>query len=167
MLAFIFVLDVDTTGIVVQGNGHSTSSGNAGGKRRKDPKISSLSNYNSTSRGNAGGKRRKDPKISSLLNYDSTSSRNAGGKRRKDPKISPLLPSLTNLRVERLMTLVVTSEHILQRCPLLQSGSKTKCVANSCPTTHQTLRQQGGTGEDGHSHLVDWTLSVAATEKKK
>ena len=32
--------------------------------------------------------------------------------------------------------------------------------------THQTVRQQGGTGEDGHIHLADWTLSVAAIEKK-
>ena len=28
--------------------------------------------------------------------------------------------------------------------------------------THQTLLQQGGTGEDGHVHLADWTLSVVA-----
>ena len=26
---------------------------------------------------------------------------------------------------------------------------------------HQTLGQQGGTGEDGHVHLADWTLSVS------
>ena len=32
--------------------------------------------------------------------------------------------------------------------------------------THQTLGQQGGTGEDSHVHLADWTLSVAAIEKK-
>ena len=46
--------------------------------------------------------------------------------------------------------------------------SKTKCVANSSPATHQTPRQEGGTEEDGHgySHLADWTLSVAAIEKK-
>ena len=31
---------------------------------------------------------------------------------------------------------------------------------------NQTLRQQGGTREDGHVHLADWTLSVAAIEKK-
>ena len=119
MLAFIYVLDVDTSCIVVEGYGHSTSSGNAGGKRRTDPKISSL------------------------------------------------LPSLTNVCIERLKILVLTSEHILQRCPLLQSGSKTKCVANSCPATHQTLQQQGGTGEDGHIHLAGWTLSVAAIEKNR
>ena len=40
-------------------------------------------------------------------------------------------------------------------------------MASSSPATHQTLGQQGGTGEDGHSHLVDWTLSVAAIWKKK
>ena len=32
---------------------------------------------------------------------------------------------------------------------------------------HQTLRQQGGTGEDGHIRLADWTFSVAEIEKKK
>ena len=26
--------------------------------------------------------------------------------------------------------------------------------------THQILGQQGGTGEDGHIHLADWTLSL-------
>ena len=35
------------------------------------------------------------------------------------------------------------------------------------PATHQTLQQQGGTGEDGYIHLADRTLSVAAIEKKK
>ena len=34
-------------------------------------------------------------------------------------------------------------------------------------TPHQTLQQQGGTGEDSYIHLPDWTLSVAAIEKKK
>ena len=38
---------------------------------------------------------------------------------------------------------------------------------HSSPVTHQTRRQQGGTGEDGYSHLADWTLGVAAIEKKK
>ena len=33
--------------------------------------------------------------------------------------------------------------------------------------THRTLRQQGGTREDSYIHLADWTLSVAAIEKKK
>ena len=32
---------------------------------------------------------------------------------------------------------------------------------------HQTQRQQGGTGEDGHVHLADWTFNVAPIEKKK
>ena len=35
------------------------------------------------------------------------------------------------------------------------ADSKNKCVANSSPATHQTLRQQGVTGEDGHIHLAD------------
>ena len=47
------------------------------------------------------------------------------------------------------------------------ADSKNKRVANSSPVTHQTVRQQGGTGEDSHIHLADWTLSVAAIEKKK
>ena len=40
-------------------------------------------------------------------------------------------------------------------------------MANNSAVTHQTPRQQGGTGEDSHIHLADWTLSVAAIEKKK
>ena len=44
--------------------------------------------------------------------------------------------------------------------------SKRKRVANGSPVTHQTPRQQGGTGEDGHIHLADWTLSVVAIEMK-
>ena len=47
------------------------------------------------------------------------------------------------------------------------ADNKNKCVANGSPVTHQTLRQKGGTGEDGYTHLADWTLSVAAIEKKK
>ena len=47
------------------------------------------------------------------------------------------------------------------------AGSKTKCMANRSPATHQTLRQKAGTGEDGHIHLADWTFSVAVIEKKK
>ena len=50
-----------------------------------------------------------------------------------------------------------TAKHILQRCPL-SADSKTKCVANGSPATHQTLGQQGGTGEDGYIHLAEWTL---------
>ena len=42
-----------------------------------------------------------------------------------------------------------------------------KCVANGSPVTHQTLRQQGETGEDSYIHLADWTLSVATIKKKK
>ena len=46
------------------------------------------------------------------------------------------------------------------------ADSKTTRVANNSPATHQTLWQQERTGEDSHIHLADWTLSVAATEKK-
>ena len=47
------------------------------------------------------------------------------------------------------------------------ADSKNKCVANGSPATHQSVRQQGGPGEDGHIHPADWTLSVTAIEKKK
>ena len=47
------------------------------------------------------------------------------------------------------------------------ADSKNKRVANGSPVTHQTLRQRGGTGDDGHIHPADWTLGVAAIEKKK
>ena len=47
------------------------------------------------------------------------------------------------------------------------ADSKNKRVANGSPVTHQTLRQQGGTGEDSYTHLADCTLSVAVIEKKK
>ena len=47
------------------------------------------------------------------------------------------------------------------------ADSKSKRVANGSPATHQTLQQQGGTGEDDYIHLADWTLNVAAIEKKK
>ena len=40
-------------------------------------------------------------------------------------------------------------------------------MANSSPATHQTLRQQGGTGEDGQFHLADWTFNAAAIVKNK
>ena len=33
--------------------------------------------------------------------------------------------------------------------------------------THQLLRQQWGTGEDGHIQLAGWTLSVVAVDKKE
>ena len=60
-----------------------------------------------------------------------------------------------------------TAEHNYTAEMPASADSKNKCVANSSPATHQTLRQQGGTGEDGHIYLADWTLSVAAIEKKK
>ena len=47
------------------------------------------------------------------------------------------------------------------------ADSKNKWVANSSPVTHQTLRQQGGTQEESCIHLADWTLRLAAIEKKK
>ena len=56
---------------------------------------------------------------------------------------------------------------ILPRCPLLQTARQKCGQQQSSYITHQTLRQQGGTGEDSHIHLADWTLSVAAIEKKK
>ena len=40
-------------------------------------------------------------------------------------------------------------------------------MANGSPATHQTLRQQEGTGEDSYIHLADWTVSVAEFGKKK
>ena len=46
------------------------------------------------------------------------------------------------------------------------ADSKNKRVANSSPATRQTIRQQGGTGEDSYIHLADWTRSVAEIEKK-
>ena len=55
--------------------------------------------------------------------------------------------------------------NLMKECFRL-TDSKTKCVANSSPVTHQTLRQQGGTGEDGHIYLADQTVSVAVIEKK-
>ena len=57
-----------------------------------------------------------------------------------------------------------TVEHAAEKSA--SAESKTKHVANSSPATHQTLRQKGGAGEDGHVHLTDRTLSVVATDKK-
>ena len=57
-----------------------------------------------------------------------------------------------------------TAEHILQRCPLLQTASTNVWPKAVYAATHQTLRQQGGTGEDSHIHLADCTLSVAAID---
>ena len=62
---------------------------------------------------------------------------------------------------------LTVGHNILQRCPLLQTGRLNKYVVNSSPVTHQTLRQKGGSGEDSHIHLADWTFSVAVIEKKK
>jgi len=42
--------------------------------------------------------------------------------------------------------------------------SKTKSVADASYTPNST--QQGGTAEDGHIHLTDWTVCVAAIGKK-
>ena len=60
-----------------------------------------------------------------------------------------------------------TAEHILQRCPLLQTTRQTVWPTAVQLHTHQTLQQQGETGEDGHIHLADWTFSVAAMETKE
>lgn len=50
-------------------------------------------------------------------------------------------------------------------------GQQDKIYSRQSPAiyiyTQQTLRQRGGTGKDGHSHIVDWTLSVAAIVNKK
>ena len=46
-------------------------------------------------------------------------------------------------------------------------GAQNKYVANGSPATHQTVRQQGGTGEDSYIHLADRTLGVAAIKKKE
>ena len=47
------------------------------------------------------------------------------------------------------------------------ADSKNRCVANGSPATHQTLRQQGGTGEDSHSHLADWTQCCSDQEEEE
>ena len=59
-----------------------------------------------------------------------------------------------------------TAEHILQWCLFLQTARTNACPIAFQPYTHQTLRQQGGTGEGSYIHLADWTLSVATIEKK-
>ena len=40
-------------------------------------------------------------------------------------------------------------------------------MTSSDQATHQTLRQQGRTEENGYTHLADRTFSVAPIEKKK
>ena len=45
-----------------------------------------------------------------------------------------------------------TAEHILQSCPLLQTASTNVWPKAVYAATHQTLRQQGGTGEDSYIH---------------
>ena len=47
------------------------------------------------------------------------------------------------------------------------ADNKKKYVANSSPARHQTVRDQGGSREEGHIHLTDRTLSAAAAKKKK
>ena len=58
-----------------------------------------------------------------------------------------------------------TAEHsaVMPTC----ADGTTKCVANSSPSAHQPLRQQRGTGEDGHVHFAHWTLTAAAIEQKE
>lgn len=43
-----------------------------------------------------------------------------------------------------------------------------RCVANNSPAAHRTRRQQGGTGEYGHTPLTlaDWNLAAAAIEEE-
>ena len=56
------------------------------------------------------------------------------------------------------------AERILQICPLLQ-----KARHNVWPTAvqqHTKLWQQGGTREEGHIHLADWSLSVLRRSKR-
>ena len=45
--------------------------------------------------------------------------------------------------------------------------TKQKCVHNSSPATHQTLWQQGGTGEDGHIYLSRWTVRVSGNREEE
>ena len=47
------------------------------------------------------------------------------------------------------------------------ADSKNNCVANGSPVTHQTLRQQGGTGEDSYIHLADWTRCYSDREEEE
>ena len=76
-------------------------------------------------------------------------------------KIKPAPPPTCNCGLEDQ-----TAKHILQRCLFLQTARTNVCPIAFQPYTHQTLRQQGGTGEDSYIHLADWTLSVTTIEKK-
>lgn len=49
----------------------------------------------------------------------------------------------------------------------LQQTARQIVRLNSSLAAHQTLWQQGGTEEDSHSHLADWTVSEAAIKGKK
>ena len=69
-----------------------------------------------------------------------------------------------------------TAEHILQRCPLLHTARTWQMCGHGSPAALNTLkpwpalRQQGGTWRrqlSTFTTLADWTLSVAAIEKKK
>ena len=59
-----------------------------------------------------------------------------------------------------------TSRTCTAETPLQQTARQIVRL-NSSLATHQTLRQQGGTEEDSHSHLADWTLNEAAIKRKK
>ena len=59
-----------------------------------------------------------------------------------------------------------TAQHTLHAEMPASADSENKRVANGSPATHQTVRQQGATGEDSYVRLADWTLSVAEIEKK-
>ena len=75
--------------------------------------------------------------------------------RLKKPAIMRYTPSPRRLPISNLQLLVEDDREMSA-----SADSKTKCVSNSCPVTHQTLRQQGETGEDGHIHLADWEPEV-------
>ena len=59
--------------------------------------------------------------------------------------------------------------HVVQRCSLLQTARTNKWLTAVQLYTHQTLRQQGGTGEDGHIHILQRCpfLQTARTKNKK
>ena len=47
------------------------------------------------------------------------------------------------------------------------ADSKNKRVASGSPATHQSLRQEGGSGEDGYIHLADKEGKFFCTETIK
>ena len=53
------------------------------------------------------------------------------------------------------------------RAPSMAKKANTQLSPAETTDKRSSMRQQGGTGEDGHIRLADWTLSVAAIEKIK